>query len=79
MDEQENNSILDVVKNLILGLQDRKIITQEDGRVLTKEELVDAAIWDLTLYRKYHLNIDTNSDNKKVITGVKFGDLTSND
>ncbi|MDM8265593.1 hypothetical protein QUW44_00190 [Limosilactobacillus pontis] len=75
MDEQENNSILDVVKNLILGLQDRKIITQEDGRVLTKEELVDAAIWDLTLYRKYHLN----SDNKKVITGVKFGDPTSND
>ena len=65
MDEQENNSILDVVKNLILGLQDRKIITQEDGRVLTKEELVDAAIWDLTLYRKYHLNIDNNSDNKK--------------
>ncbi len=79
MDEQENNSILDVVKKLILGLQDRKIITQEDGRVLTKEELVDAAIWDLTLYRKYHLNIDNNSDNKKVITGVKFGDLTSND
>lgn len=79
MDEQENNSILDVVKNLILGLQDRKIITQEDGRVLTKEELVDAAIWDLTLYRKYHLNSDNNSDNKKVITGVKFGDPTSND
>lgn len=75
MDEQENNSILDFVKDLILGLQDRKIFTQEDGRVLTKEELVDAAIWDLTLYRKYHLN----SDNKKVITGVKFGDPTSND
>lgn len=75
MDEQENNSILDVVKDLILGLQDRKIFTQEDGRVLTKEELVDAAIWDLTLYRKHHLN----SDNKKVITGVKFGDPTSND
>lgn len=79
MDEQENNSILDVVKDLILGLQDRKIITQEDGRVLTKEELVDAAIWDLTLYRKYHFNSDNNSDNKKVITGVKFGDPTSND
>lgn len=75
MDEQENNSILDFVKDLILGLQDRKIFTQEDGRVLTKEELVDAAIWDLTLYRKHHLN----SDNKKVITGVKFGDPTSND
>lgn len=78
MDEQENNSILDFVKDLILGLQDRKIFTQEDGRVLTKEELVDAAIWDLTLYRKYHLN-SLNSDNKKVITGVKFGDPTSND
>ena len=75
MDEQENNSILDFVKDLILGLQDKKIFTQEDGRVLTKEELVDAAIWDLTLYRKHHLN----SDNKKVITGVKFGDPTSND
>lgn len=58
MDEKENNSILDVVKDLILGLQDRKIITQEDGRVLTKRELVDAAIWDLTLYCKHHLNSD---------------------
>ena len=76
MNEKENNSILDLVKNLILGLQDKAIIIQqEDKRVLTKEEIVDAAIRDLTLYRKYHLN----SDNKKVITGVKFGDPTSND
>lgn len=63
-------SVLELIKGFINALQDNTIVTQEDGRVLTKNEIVDAAVLDLLLYRKYHLNKD---DNKKVITGVQFG------
>lgn len=75
MDEKGAYVLLDVVKHCVLGLQDKATVTWENGRILTKEELVASAIKDLTMYRDNYLN----RENKKVITSIQFGGSTSND